>query len=561
MVFADLLEQVGSTGRFQIMHVTLLSLPILMMASHNLLQNFVAAVPSHHCVAHTNLSGHLLDPEDTLLISIPLDQQGRPERCRRYTHPQWHLLHTNSSKELEWENEENGIKMQGCVDGWKYNMTEMTSTIITEWDLVCDMRSLKQMGQTIYMGGVLVGAVIFGGLSDRFGRRVLLLISHLMLAVAGTCAAFATSFSLFSLFRFFCGMALSGLVLNSFSLIVEWIPTRVRTVVGTGTGYCYTTGQLILAVVAYNIRDWRWLTLAVSLPFYASFLYSWWFLESARWLVLNKKPDQAVKNLKAVARMNGRRDEADKINIEMLQQSMKKEMSCSQISHSVLDLLRKRTMRTITICLSAVWFSTSFAYYGLSMDLQKFGVNIYLIQVIFGAVDIPAKIIVTVSMSIIGRRISQCAALMLAGITILINLLVPYELQTLRTSLAVIGKGCLAASFNCCYLYSGELYPTVIRQNGMGWVSMMARLGAMVAPLVLLLGEAVAWLPGFIYGGAPILSGIFAYFLPETLATPLPDTIQDAEERGFIRRKQPSKKEEVVLKDSSNSPLKETAVP
>ncbi len=60
-----------------------------------------------------------------------------------------------------------------------------------------------------------------------------------------------------------------------FSSVVEWIPTRVRTVVGTGTGYCYTTGQLILAAVAYCIRDWRWLTLAVSLPFYVSFLYSW----------------------------------------------------------------------------------------------------------------------------------------------------------------------------------------------------------------------------------------------------------------------------------------------
>lgn len=35
--------------------------------------------------------------------------------------------------------------------------------------------------------------------------------------------------------------------------------------------------------------------------------------------------------------------------------------------------------------------------------------------------------------------------------------------QTIRTCLAVVGKGCLAASFTCCYLYSGELYPTIIR--------------------------------------------------------------------------------------------------
>ncbi|KAM4619829.1 solute carrier family 22 member 6 [Polymixia lowei] len=535
MGFADLLEQVGSTGRFQVLHVTLLCIPILMMASHNLLQNFAASVPPHYCSAHRNLSlTPQLSPEETLRVTVPLDVNGKPEKCQRFAAPQWHLLAKNGTSASEEERnteDASDAGLQECTDGWSYNMTEMSSTIISEWHLVCDLRTLKQMGQTIYMGGVLVGAPVFGGLSDRFGRRILLIISNLMMAVGGTCAAFSTSFSLFCLFRFICGMALSGLVLNSFSLIVEWIPTRVRTVVGTGTGYCYTMGQLLLAAVAYFIRDWRWLTLAVSLPFYISFLYSWWFLESARWLALNKKSEQAVKGLKTVARINGRHEEGDKINAEMLQESMKKEISCIQGTYTALDLFRTPTMRKMTLCLSAVWLSTSFAYYGLSMDLQKFGVNIYLIQVIFGAVDIPAKVVITVSMSFVGRRPSQSAALILAGVVILMNLLVPYEKQTVRTCLAVIGKGCLAASFNCCYLYSGELYPTIIRQNGMGWVSTMARLGAMVAPMVLLLGEYVAWLPGLIYGGAPILSGVAAAFLPETLDIPLPDTIQDAEDR------------------------------
>lgn len=68
-------------------------------------------------------------------------------------------------------------------------------------------------------------------------------------------------------------------------------------------------------------------------------------------------------------------------------------------------------------------------------------------------------------------------------------------------------------------------------QNGMGWVSMTARVGAMVAPMVILSGDYTPWLPGLIYGGAPIVSGLAALLLPETLGSPLPDTIQDVEER------------------------------
>lgn len=128
-----------------------------------------------------------------------------------------------------------------------------------QWDLVCDLRSLIQMGQTIYMGGVLVGAVVFGSLSDRYnfffspffllsqprkasvcgstvsaphllspplssryGRRYLLILSYLIMAVSGTCAALSTSFPLFCVCRFGCGMALSGIALNSFSLSETW---------------------------------------------------------------------------------------------------------------------------------------------------------------------------------------------------------------------------------------------------------------------------------------------------------------------------------------------------
>ncbi|NXA57170.1 S226A protein, partial [Nothocercus julius] len=97
------------------------------------------------------------------------------------------------------------------------------------------------------------------------------------------------------------------------------------------------------------------------------------------------------------------------------------------------------------------------------------------------------------------------------------------ELQTVRTALAVIGKGCLSASFNCIFLFTTELYPTPIRQTGLGFGSTMARMGGIVAPLVKMMDEYYPFLPPVVYGAAPVASAVVASFLPETLNMSLPD--------------------------------------
>lgn len=53
------------------------------------------------------------------------------------------------------------------------------------------------------------------------------------------------------------------------------------------------------------------------------------------------------------------------------------------------------------------------------MGVEEFGVNIYILQIIFGAVDIPAKFITILSISYLGRRITQGFLLLLAGAAIL----------------------------------------------------------------------------------------------------------------------------------------------
>ncbi|XP_071588811.1 solute carrier family 22 member 6-A-like isoform X1 [Heliangelus exortis] len=387
------------------------------------------------------------------------------------------------------------------------------------------------MAQSIYMAGVLVGALLLGGLSDKFGRKALLIWSYLQLGVMGTCAAFAPNYATYCAFRFAGGMALSGFGLSITCLVVEWIPTPHRAVTVAITGFAYTLGQILLAGVAYAVPHWRWLQLTVSLPFFFFFLYSWWLAESARWLVLSGKAERAVKVLQQVAKINKRKEEGEKITVEILKENMKGELAGLKSSYAFSDLVRTPVIRHIFFCLSVVWFSISFSYYGLAMDLQNFGVSIYLIQVIFGAVDFPAKVVVTISISYLGRRVSLVVALFLAGLVIIANIFVPTDLQTLRTALAVVGKGCLSASFNCVFLYTTELYPTPIRQTGLGFGSTMARVGGIVAPLVKMLDEYYPFLPPTVYGVAPLVAAMTAGFLPETLNMPLPDTIEEVESR------------------------------
>nr|XP_005314877.1 solute carrier family 22 member 6-A-like [Chrysemys picta bellii] len=387
------------------------------------------------------------------------------------------------------------------------------------------------MVQSLYMAGVLVGSAVFGRLTDRFGRKALLICCYLQMAVTGICAAFSPTFTTYCVFRFLTGLAISGISVNSVSLSVEWTPTRTQAVVITMFGYCYAIGQCILAGVAYTIPNWRWLQLVVSLPYFICFIYSWWFAESACWLVIAGRPDKAVKQLRRVARINRKKEEGDRLNIEVLRSNMQKGIASAKSSHTFFDLVRTPVVRRISFCLCFVWFSTSFAYYGLAMDLQNFGVNIFLIQLVFGAVDFPAKFISVLTIGFTGRRVTQTLTLILAGLSILANIFVPQDMKTLRTVLAVVGKGCLAASFNCVVLYTSELYPTVIRQTGMGLSNTMACLGSIIAPLVKMLDEYIPFLPLIIYGAAPIISGIAATFLPETLNVPLPETIEELETR------------------------------
>lgn len=129
MSFAELLEQVGGMGRFQMVFVTLLALPVFMMASHNLLQNFTAATPEHHCSVHHDAihENQNLTYEDLIKVSIPMNEKQQWEECHRFVDLQWWLLNPNATTVNRTE-----MKTELCSDGWTYNRSIFPNTIVTE---------------------------------------------------------------------------------------------------------------------------------------------------------------------------------------------------------------------------------------------------------------------------------------------------------------------------------------------------------------------------------------------------------------------------------------------
>ncbi|MEE6528482.1 hypothetical protein FKM82_030826 [Ascaphus truei] len=118
------------------------------------------------------------------------------------------------------------------------------------------------------------------------------------------------------------------------------------------------------------------------------------------------------------------------------------------------------------------------------------------------------------------------------------------DMPTLRLVLVVLGNGCLSASNLCFYLYGGELFPTVVRQTGLGLTTMLARLGGIVSPLVLMAGGSLPFLPLLVFGVTLFASGMAALYLPELHNTTLPDTIQEVGDRARVN---PRTEEQAVV--------------
>lgn len=128
----------------------------------------------------------------------------------------------------------------------------------------------------------------------------------------------------------------------------------------------------------------------------------------------------------------------------------------------------------------------------------------------------------------LGRKTTLISFNCWTGISCLLILVVP-STTTSHLTLGSMGLFGMSISFATVYLYAGELFPTVVRNSGVGLSSTVARLGSMLAPFIATLAHTNLVIPPLAFGIIPLLGACLCLTLPETRGRKLPDTLEEGE--------------------------------
>ncbi|XP_058449358.1 carcinine transporter isoform X2 [Malaya genurostris] len=469
--------------------------------------------------------------EERKQYGIPvIERDGFQEysKCARYA-VDWSDILTGDDLALVIPN--STWPVEHCRDGWEYNTTEVKSSIVIDFDLVCEYDIYPTLGLVALNTGGPVGVYLFGLLNDRAGRRTSYFCCLATLLLGSFITAASSDFGMWAFSRVIVGLTIPAVYQIPFIIALELVGPGYRSFVTVMTCTFYTFGLMMLAGVTYLIRDWVKLTLYTSVPFLVYFLYLIVMPESPRWLLMKGRLEEALTILEKMARVNGKQFPAafkNKLEERVLMEkhrTVKKE----EVSIGAFDLCRTPNMRLKTILITLNWFVNETVYLGLSYYGPSLGENQYLSFFLSSLVEIPSYVICWIAMDRWGRRWPMCMLMILGGISCVATVILPEDAVTETLVLYLLSKSMISASFLIIYPFAGELYPTQVRGVGIGTSSYIGGLGLIVIPFITYLGKENLILPLVIMGCVSVAGGFTGLRLPETLHQRLPQTLEDGE--------------------------------
>ncbi|EKS8357534.1 MFS transporter [Bacillus cereus] len=370
--------------------------------------------------------------------------------------------------------------------GWLFDAMDvgMLSFVMValqkDWGL-----STQEMGWigSINSIGMAVGALIFGILSDKIGRKSVFIITLLLFSIGSGLTALTTTLAMFLVLRFLIGMGLGGELPVASTLVSESVEAHERGKIVVLLESFWAGGWLIAALISYFVipkYGWEVAMVLSAVPALYALYLRWNLPDSPRFQKVKKRPS-VIENIKSV--WSGE-------------------------------------YRKATIMLWILWFCVVFSYYGMFlwlpsvMVLKGFSlIKSFQYVLIMTLAQLPGYFTAAWFIERLGRKFVL--------VTYLIGTACSAYLFGVADSLTVlIVAGMLLSFFNlgawgALYAYTPEQYPTVIRGTGAGMAAAFGRIGGILGPLLvgyLVASEASLSLIFTIFCGS-ILIGVFAVII------------------------------------------------
>lgn len=282
---------------------------------------------------------------------------------------------------------------------------------------MCDKDFYSTFSLVIFGAGGLIGNYVFGYLQDHWGRKPSY-FAYLFLQISGGFfGAFSWNFESWLFFRTVVGLTIPAILTSPYVIAIELVDPTKRTFCTIVLNIGYSVGLILLAVIVYFIRDWRHLSIAVSLPLVLLYLCYTLIPESPRWLIAVRKYEKAFKVLQKIAKTNGTR--LTKGFDDTFISVRKKSDAITCTSAGIASLFRTPNIRMKTLIITFIWFTNTSVYVGLSYYAPALGGNEIINFLLAGLVELPTYVFLWPSLHYFGRRGILCLSMLIGGVSCL----------------------------------------------------------------------------------------------------------------------------------------------
>ncbi|KOP81074.1 MFS transporter [Lysinibacillus sp. FJAT-14745] len=334
--------------------------------------------------------------------------------------------------------------------------------------------------------GMAVGALIFGVLADKVGRKQIFMWTLVLFSIASGLSAFTTTLAAFMALRFLVGMGLGGELPVASTLVSESVEAKERGRVVVLLESFWAVGWLIAALISYFVIPswgWRIALLLTAIPAIYAIYLRWHLPDSPQFVV-------------------------------------KAESKKRSVVQNIREVWSKKYVRS-TLMLWVLWFTVVFSYYGMFLWLPSVMVGkgfdmitSFKYVLIMTLAQLPGYFTAAWFIEKFGRKFVLVSYLIGTAVSAFI-------FGNAETIVVLLTSGMFLSFFNlgawgALYAYTPEQYPAIIRGTGVGMAAAIGRIGGIFGPLLVGFLLTAGYDIGYIFAifcGAIIIGVVGVIFL------------------------------------------------